>query len=350
MANSDSPISHAVKEAVNQSTKNGLLLGSLPPTAIKILEVYLVGGTAQQASKQCHCSKQNVSRHTKMLLRRGFIRLQTHDVFKIYSVTPLGQSIFTGSDTTGEASVLEDYAVKFAIIRGETCRVDWKKLGDPNNWVKLGTHVDGLRVERTSQNIIIHPGKMPGFNADKLLFDSGRAVQKCKDILEGQFGMRLSSEGVELHKPIFRFYSEEAKEDVKHGTVTVDGVGAIDNSPPEHIPHEEYFGIDRTRARNLLPDSIKALRSEVYEFKNQHSESIQYLKKEVAVLRTKNEELISVNTELVKANIATVQEVKILSSQVKSLLDALQAVQQKTKGPEVTVATTQNIELNRIYE
>ena len=61
LANSDSPISHVVKEAVNQSTKNGLLLGSLPPTAIMILEVYLAGGTAQQASKQCPCSKQNVS-------------------------------------------------------------------------------------------------------------------------------------------------------------------------------------------------------------------------------------------------------------------------------------------------
>jgi hypothetical protein len=73
-----------------------------------------------------------------MLLRRGFIRLQTHDVFKIYSVTPLGQSIFTTSDSNGEAAVPEDYAVKFAIIRGETYRVDWKKLGDLNNWVKLG--------------------------------------------------------------------------------------------------------------------------------------------------------------------------------------------------------------------
>jgi hypothetical protein len=185
LANSDSPISNAVKRAVKQSNESTLLLGSLSPTATKILEVYLAGGTAQQASKQCHCSKQNVSLHTKMLLRRGFIRLQTYDVFKIYSVTPLGQSIFTGSDSNGEATVLEDYAVKFAIIRGETHRVDWKSLGAPNNWVKLGVHVDGLRVERTSQNIIIHPGKMVGFNIEKLLFDAGRAVQKCKDVLEG---------------------------------------------------------------------------------------------------------------------------------------------------------------------
>lgn len=84
--------------------------------------------------------------------------------------------------------------MKFAIIRNETSRVDWKKLGDVRNWEKLRVHINGMTVERTSQNIIIHPGKMVGFNADKLLFDAGRAIQKCKDILESQFGMLLSSE------------------------------------------------------------------------------------------------------------------------------------------------------------
>ena len=31
--------------------------------------------------------------------------------------------------------------MKFAIIRNETSRVDWKKLGDVRNWLKLGVHV-----------------------------------------------------------------------------------------------------------------------------------------------------------------------------------------------------------------
>ena len=73
--------------------------------------------------------------------------------------------------------------MKFAIIRNETSRVDWKKLGDVRNWEKLRVHINGMTVERTSQNIIIHPGKMVGFNIEKLLFDAGRAVQKCKDCL-----------------------------------------------------------------------------------------------------------------------------------------------------------------------
>lgn len=273
MVKADSPFSRAVKRAVNQSTENSLLLGNLPPTALKILDIYRAGRTAQQAAAQCHCSKQNVSKHTKMLLKRGFIRLQTCDVFKIYSLTPLGQSIFTTSESASEAVVLEDHAFKFAIIRNESCPLDWKKLGNPCNWQKLGVHVDGLTVEKTSQNIIIHPGKMVGFNPDALLIDSGRAIQKCKDILEVKFGMLLSAEGVPLHKPIFRFYSEEAKEDVKHGTVIVQGVGTIDNSPPEHIPHEEYSGVERAKARILLPDAMKALNNQVSDLRSELAES-----------------------------------------------------------------------------
>lgn len=272
MAKSDSPFSHALKRAVNQSTENSLLLGRLPPTALKILDVYRAGGTAQQAAKQCHCSKQNVSKHTKMLLKRGLIRLQNYDVVKIYSLTPLGQSIFTMSESASEAVVLEDHAFKFAIIRNETCLIDWKKLGNPCNWQKLGVHVDGLRVEKTSKNIIIHPGKLVGFSPDVLLVDSGRAIQKCRDILEVKFGMLLSAEGVALHEPILRFYSEEAKEDVKCGTVIVQGVGTIDNSPPEHIPHEEYSGVERAKARILLPDAVKALNAQVFDLRSELAE------------------------------------------------------------------------------
>ena len=122
-----------------------------------------------------------------------------------------------------------------------------------------------------------------------------------------------------------------------HGTVVVEGVGAVDNSPPEHIPHEEYSGVERTKARILLPDSVKALRNEVYELKTRHSKELVEMAKELGAV-------VSVNTELVK-------EVKVLSSTVKDLVDALHGVtQQKLKGPAVTVAPTQNIELNRIYE
>jgi hypothetical protein len=273
MAKSDSPFSHALKRAVNQSTENSLLLGSLPPTALKILDVYRAGGTAGQAARQCHCSKQNVSKHTKMLLKRGLIRLQTCDVFKIYSLTRLGQSIFTMSEGAGEVVVLEDHAFKFAIIRNEGRLIDWKKLGNPCNWQKLGVHIDGLRVERTSKNIIIHPGKMVGFSPDVLLVDSGRAIQKCRDILEVKFGMLLSAEGVALHEPILRFYSEEAREDVKHGTVIVHGVGTTDNSPPEHIPHEEYSGVERAKARILLPDAVKGLNAQVSDLRREFAES-----------------------------------------------------------------------------
>ena len=230
MANSDSPISHAVKEAVKQSNETLLLVGSLSPIAIKILEVIKAGGTARDAAKQCGCSKQNVSYWIKRLIQAGLIRLQTRDVFKVYSLTTSGQTIFAGSDSNGEVVVLEDDAVKFRVVENlkrwgcrsclerkekcsmprtglvEYCTVFWKKLGDPNNWEKLGHKLGSVTVElhtglgasHTESNVIIHPGKFVGYKPEQLRVDSGMAVQKCKDILELQFQMILSEEGVSL--------------------------------------------------------------------------------------------------------------------------------------------------------
>jgi hypothetical protein len=144
-------------------------------------------------------------------------------------------------------------------LEGERGVLDWVKLGEPRNWVKLGVRVGCVRVEKTSRHIIIHPGRLKGFDVDLLEIEAGRIVERVKGFLESRFGMVLSDEGVPLHKPIYRFYSEEAREDVKNGTCIVECVGSIDNSPPEHVPHEEFNGKERARARMLLPDSVRCL-------------------------------------------------------------------------------------------
>lgn len=253
----------AVKRSVKQSNQTVLLLGSLPYKALKILEVLGAGKTAQDATKQAHCSKQNVSYWVHKFLKKGYIKLQVKDVFKTYSLTPIGKKIFATSD---EAKVLEDYAVKFGVLQRERVLLDWGKLGEPCNWEKLGIKVGAVRVVLNlgkEPSIIIHPGKLVGFDYNELLFEAGRVIERTRSVLENKFGMVLSEEGVPLHEPIVRFYSEEAKEDVKNGTVIVEGVGSIDQSPPERIPHEEYKGIERAKARLLLPDSVKALMDKV---------------------------------------------------------------------------------------
>jgi hypothetical protein len=111
--------------------------------------------------------------------------------------------------------------------------------------------------------VIIHPGKFKGWDVRELRDLAVRTVEWVKRILEDRFGMVLEDVGSPLHEPIFRFYSQEAREDVKHGTIITEGVGSTDNSPPERVPHEEYSGVDRAHARHLLPDSIRRLESKV---------------------------------------------------------------------------------------
>ena len=255
------------KMRVKQLNTSFKLLESLPPRGLEILEKLGAGNTASDVAKSCGCSKANITYWKNKLLDMRALRLQTSDAVKLYSLTPYGSKILARSDRLcDEVVVLEDHAVKFGVVEDEKVRLDWRKLGSPRNWEQLGVRIGTVRVEKhvgLTRSIIIHPGRLKGFDVDELEVDAGRIVERVKMVLENRFGMVLTDEGVPLHKPITRFYSKEAKEDVKHGTVIVEGVGSIDESPPEKVPHEEYEGKERAKARLLLPDSVKRLEMKV---------------------------------------------------------------------------------------
>jgi len=231
---------------------------------LQVLKKLGAGSTATETARVLGCCKSNVTYWKNKLLDMGALRLQVADVVKIYQLTPFGSKSLTRSEgCCVEPVVLEDHAFKFGVLEGERVRVDWVKLGSPRNWLKLGVRIGGVRVVKTSRSVIIHPGRLRGFDVDELKVDAGRVVERVKMVLEQRFGMVLSDDGVPLHKPIYRFYSEEAKEDVKCGTIITEGVGATDNSPPEREPHEEYSGEERAHARHLLPDSVRRLEMKV---------------------------------------------------------------------------------------
>jgi hypothetical protein len=262
------------RKAVQSFNDNIKLLEGLSDRAILILEMLGAGNSEAYCSKHVPCSKGLVTHWKDRLIKIDALRLKCKDVTNYFELTPYGSKILTGSDTKSlEAVLLEDHAVKFRVLQRETSTVCWAKLGDVKNWDKMGAKVEGVRVilndrlgpDHDRANVIIHPGKLKGFDPDTLEVEAGRIIERVKTILEGKFGMLLSEDGVCIHKPIFRFYSEEAKELVKFGTTNVDGVGSIDNSPPEHIPHEEYIGKDLAKERLLMPKSIKALEVKLAE-------------------------------------------------------------------------------------
>ena len=140
-----------------------------------------------------------------------------------------------------------------------------------------------MRVVRTSKSVIVHPGKLRGFDVDELLMLSGRIVERVKGVLECHFDLVLEEPGVALHEPITRFYSEESGELVKLGTTIVDGVGSIDNSPPERVPHEEYVGKDLAKARLLMPLKLSRLEQRVED-----------IEKKLTILGDNVNELVSI--------------------------------------------------------
>jgi hypothetical protein len=211
------------------------------------------------------------------------------DVFKEYALTAYGSKILTTSENgiPPEVCCLEDYAIKFKVLDwGNADQLDWKRLGRPRNWEKLGVKIGNVRVVRTSKSVIVHPGRLRGFDIDELLMLSGRIVERVKGVLECHFGLFLEEPGVPLHEPITRFYSEEAGELVKLGTTVVEEVGSIDNSPPERVPHEEYVGKDLAKARLLMPLKLSRLEQRVEDVEKNLTDLSDNVSELVSVLRS----------------------------------------------------------------
>ena len=238
----------------------------LPEKAKKVLKLLGSGNIARDVAFAVPCSKSTVNYWKNKFLNIGALRLVKTDVFKEYALTSYGSTILTTSENGvgPEVCCLEDQAIKFKVINwGNIERLDWKKLGRPRNWEKLGIKIGNIRVVRTSKSIIIHPGRLRGFDVDELLMLSGRIVERVRMILENRFNLILGDVGVSLHQPITRLYSEEAKDLVKLGTTIIEDIGSIDNSPPERVPHEEYMGKDLAKARLLMPLKMVNLENKV---------------------------------------------------------------------------------------
>jgi hypothetical protein len=197
------------------------------------------------------CCKSNVTYWKNKFLRAGALRLKVDGIVKYYELTAYGSKLLTGSEGRLRLPVLlEDHAVKFRVLRRERVAIDWRKLGEPRNWVKLGVRIGTVRVVLNlglEPSVIIHPGQMKGFNVDELEMDSARVVERVRVVLEERFGMALSDVGEQLHKPRFRVYRPECHAWIEAGTVEVNGDRALDASPTHDRqdvlsgrPHLEY--------------------------------------------------------------------------------------------------------------
>ena len=68
---------------------------------------------------------------------------------RFYRLTLHSSKVLTRSENVDlvKPVVLEDYAVKFGVVEDEKRCIEWRKLGDPRNWVKLGVKIGKIRVE-----------------------------------------------------------------------------------------------------------------------------------------------------------------------------------------------------------
>lgn len=265
------PSSNRTVQRFNNSFEHvPILQDSLPQTAIDILSMLGSGGVAGEAMAAAGVVKSAVSYWVKRFIAAGVLILkeaQSSETLgkpkkdqhfgpgmpRYYELTPYGSKLLTGSEDRCRLPVVfEDMPVKFSVLQWERFgSIDWEKLGQPRNWVKLGFRVTGVHVVKTSKSIIIHPGPLKGFDVDQLEVDSGRIIERVRFILEVRFEMKFAGDGEFCHGPMWQVFHPDAKVWVKEGgTVRVPGYGALDASPKpsksgvkdplNNLPHVEF--------------------------------------------------------------------------------------------------------------
>lgn len=301
----------------------------LPKDAVTILRG--LGEEKPQAiiAKQGAFKKQKVNYWTKAYLERGLIREKSIGKPKIYTLTAVGTTILTRSDRTfSQPCIMEDYPVKFELV-SDSSHIEWVKLGEPRNWEKLGIHVGNVRVEKTSQSVIIHSGQLSGFNEYYLMMEAGQIHAIVRAWLLDH-GVELGQYGVPLHaKPIFKFYNQAADLfNQLFGTVETEN-GAIDHSPPDNIPHIEFKGprtaanfIDMGNKVAIIEQRLEGLEGlgRVLEANVKALEAIPGLGK-----------LVETTTETLKQNSQVIQQTRQAIQQFNDFMNDLTAPKTENK-------------------
>ena len=215
---------------------------TLTPRGLEILELLGAGNPPCKVADAIGVSRSAVTYWIRKLTQHGLIKLQIRDVYKIFALTYLGeQTIKQTSQGVRKARrtvVLEDYPIKYALLEGEKVRrVSWEKLGNPRNWVKLGFRIGGIRVVKTSKSVIVHPGRLKGWDPYRLVYVAGRECGRAASWLQSHLGMVLGP-GEPIKRPTFQVYDPVAEELTKYCSFKCD-VGGADRSPPSRRGHWE---------------------------------------------------------------------------------------------------------------
>ena len=245
------------------SSKKGhstLLLYGFSKKVLVILQKLGEGLIQARIAEMSPMTKMGVNYWVKKFLREKIIRVKSEGWQKQYELTAKGQAILTRSEMPSIPCQMEDYPMKFRLV-ADYGGLDWKKLGEPKNWEKLGVKVGRVRVEKNlgkQPTIIIHTGQIVGFHPDHCMLEAGSIIADVKAILKSH-GVLVDPVGLPLRKTMFKFYTEEAE--ILHkqfGNITTEE-GVIDDSPPDRIPHEEY---PRQTAINKLGEANRIARIE----------------------------------------------------------------------------------------
>jgi len=267
-------------------------------TALSILRKLAEGIPQSIIAKTTPFSIRVINYWASKFLRDGLIRETGHGKPRIFELTAFGNAFLTRSERGFcEPVMMEDYPLKFRVLQ-DTGRVEWVKLGEPNNWVKMGFKVSGIRVEKNcgvQPTVVIHTGQISGFDPDALLVEAGAIIGLVRAKLL-DLGVVTDDVGFPIRKRWFKTYTPEAEILNQSGAVQTED-GHIDDSPPNKVPHEERE-YEKQKNYMAMPRQIQKQSHDIADLKEVVSGLVSAVSGLVTAVQTMDSNFIAVLRDL----------------------------------------------------
>jgi hypothetical protein len=287
-------------------------------TALFILRKFAEGESQSVIASKAPFSISVINYWASKFLKADLIREKGHGKPRIFELTAFGQKFLTRCERGFcEPTVMEDYPLKFRLLQ-DAGRVNWVKLGQPNNWVKMGFKVSGIRVEKNcgdQPTVIIHTGQLSGFDPDALFLEAGTIVGLVRARLL-DLGVVTDEVGFPIRRKWFKDYTPEAEILIRSGTVETQD-GHIDASPPDNDAHEER-GYEQQKNYMAIPRRIQQQSQDIADLKQKVSHDLADLKEIVSGL-------VNVVSGLVVADQAVTTSIQTVGNDITAVLRELSA-------------------------
>jgi len=222
-------------------------------------------------------ARSHVHYYIKKMVNAGLVKRKNRKWPTEYELTDNGKKFLTRCKVLepGFLFRLHRCGFKYGVLRDTTVMLDWRRVPKAcGHWTALIGDEGGVKVEKTTRNVIVWCESISGRDPDELLLQAKSLADRVAASLVAKYGFKLR-EGKLIKKPHIGVYDPVAELLTKRFEIS-DDVGKMDRS--EGMGEIDWYSAKSAKDYLLMPKRVEDLEKHVSGLENQIGELVNVLK------------------------------------------------------------------------